>query len=199
MSRVELLIPASLGITTSGLGLATCRRAVLQARGPAACSPNAVMGYGSVYVQAHPYDSIRESARLTLLAGPVQDNQPSVLVYADGEQPASVQLVDPGMLLPAPAPFGGSLSVRDLELIPGIENITVSILRLQIVLGPRGLIYYEHVASRRGPYHPDGIALPTSCPRGAFPFQVRLTLQDGSRVDGRTAVPCPPAAKRSAA
>jgi hypothetical protein len=187
---IRLQYPASLGIATSGLGVASCRRAALEASGPAGCPSGSIMGYGSARVEARPY-GIFENARITLFAGPRHDGQLGLLVYADGEQPASVQLVDPGQLLPAPAPYGGDLSVQLLP-IPGLEDITIALLRLSISIGARDIVYYDDSGPRRIAYHPDGVVLPSTCPRGGFRFRVLLDFEDASHGIATTTVGCPP-------
>lgn len=191
VAAIHLLYPSSLGVATSGLGVATCRRAELEAHGLAACSPNSVMGRGSVLVQARPFTSIREAAQITVLAGPPQHGHFALLFYADGESPAGVQLVDAGAIAPAGSPFGGDLFVENLEVIPGIEGITVALMQMRFTLGPRDLIYYE-ASRRKRPYRPEGIILPNTCPRRGFSFQADLTLEDHSRITATTTAPCPP-------
>jgi hypothetical protein len=189
VTAIHLQYPKSLGIATSGLGVASCARAALEARGPAGCPSGSIMGYGSARVEARPY-GIRENARITLFAGPQHDGQLGLLVYADGEQPASVQLVDPGRLLPATGPYGGDLSVQLLP-IPGLEDITIALLRISISLGARDLIYYDDSGPKRIAYHPEGVVLPDRCPRGGFPFRALLDFEDASHATATTTAECP--------
>ncbi|MEY2425748.1 MAG: hypothetical protein QOI61_1320 [Actinomycetota bacterium] len=193
VTEIHLWYPASLGIATSGLGLATCRHAVLEAHGPAACPPNSVMGYGFARVEARPF-GIRESARLTLLAGSERNGHLDLLVYADGEQPASVQMIDPGQLRPAPPPYGGDLAVQLLP-IPGLDEITIALLHINFSLGARDITYYDYSRHKPIAYHPDGIALPGRCPRGGFPFHADLSFADLSHNTANATVRCPPASK----
>lgn len=186
VTEIDLRYPAALGIATGGLGLATCRRAALAARGVAGCPSNSVMGYGWARVQARPY-SIRESARITLLSGPEHGGTLDLLVYADGEQPASVQLVDPAALVPAAPPYGGALSVRLLP-IPGLEGITVALLRIDLSIGARDIVYD---GGRGRTYHPDGVVLPARCPAGGLPFRADLLFADRSRASTVSAARCP--------
>jgi hypothetical protein len=53
------------------------------------------------------------------------------------------------------------------------------------------LTYYEIVKGQSVPYHPAGVGLPQSCPRGGFSFAATFAFLDGSRSRADTAVPCP--------
>jgi hypothetical protein len=189
VTSIHLKYPASLGIATSGLGVASCRRAALEARGPAGCPSGSIMGYGTARVEARPY-GIFENARITLFAGAHRDGRLGLLVYADGEQPASVQLIDPAELLPAAAPYGGDLSVTLLP-IPGLEDITIALLRLSISLGARDIVYYDDSGPKRTAYHPEGVVLPDRCPRGGFRFRALLDFEDGAHATATATLACP--------
>jgi hypothetical protein len=53
------------------------------------------------------------------------------------------------------------------------------------------LTYYERVHGRTIAYHPAGIGLPRSCPRGGFPFGATFSFLDGQHASARTKVACP--------
>jgi hypothetical protein len=61
---------------------------------------------------------------------------------------------------------------------------------MRLTLGGN-LTYYERVGSRNVAYHPAGVGLPRSCPRGGFPFAASFAFIDGSASRARTAVACP--------
>jgi len=61
---------------------------------------------------------------------------------------------------------------------------------MHITLGGN-LTYYETVRRRSIPYHPAGIGLPDTCPRGGFRFASRLAFLDGESASTRTVVACP--------
>jgi hypothetical protein len=63
--------------------------------------------------------------------------------------------------------------------------------QLSTTIGPLHLTYYERPHGRRKTYHPEGILLPETCPRGGFPFAVSLAFADGSHASASTTVPCP--------
>jgi hypothetical protein len=189
---VQLLLPAGLGIATSDLGLETCTLSVLEHVGLAGCPTDSLMGHGSALAEV-PFGSsfVFEQARVLLFSGPLRNGHPELLMFASGEFPVLADLVFPSLVLPTGAPFGGLIDTR-LPLVPSVpEGPDVALVALQTTIGPAGITYYETVKGRRVAFHPRGILLPRSCPRGGFPFAVRLTFQDGSGAAASTAVPCP--------
>jgi hypothetical protein len=192
LTEVQLRYPANLGVATSGLGVSTCRPAVLETQGPPGCPLDSVMGYGSALVEV-PFGSevLHERVRSTVFMAPVEEGHLALIFYAVGESPVAAQLVFPGSVLPAAYPFGGNL-VTTLPLVPSVpEAPDVAILRLTTTLGPSGITYYEYARGRKIPYHPRGILLPRSCPDSGFQFAGRFVFEDGSEAQATTVVPCP--------
>jgi hypothetical protein len=185
LTGVELSYPTTLGISTSGLGLASCSQALLESSGPAACPPNSHMGYGSALVEI-PIGSevVRETASVALLAGPSVNGSLQLLVCVTGESPVAARIVLSAQLLP------GRLQIR----VPLIQTLPeapyVALVRLRATLGGH-LKYYENVHGRTVTYRPRGIVLPRVCPRNGFRFAAALTFLDGSRSLARATVPCP--------
>jgi hypothetical protein len=189
---IDLLYPANLGIATSGLGLSTCRAAVLEAQGPPGCPSNSVMGYGSGVVEV-PFgpELLHERTRMTTFMAPLQNGHLSLLFYANGESPVSAQLVFPGLVLPAPSPFGGELSAQ-LPLVPTVpEAPDAALVQLATTIGPNHITYYEYIKGRSIPYHPRGILLPRTCPRGGFRFAAEFDFQNGTHAGAHATVACP--------
>lgn len=190
--QIDLLYPANLGIATSGLGLSTCRAQILEERGPPGCPANSVIGYGSGLVEV-PFgpEVLQELARTTTFMAPLQHGRLGLLFYADGESPVSAQLVFPGLVLPAPMPFGGDLNAL-LPLVPSVpEAADAALVKLATTLGPSHITYYEFRRGHTIPYHPQGILLPRSCPRGGFQFAARFSFNDGTHASARATVSCP--------
>ncbi len=197
VTEIDLLYPTELGVATSGLGFATCRRAVLEADGPPGCPTNSRMGYGSAVVEV-PFgpEIVREIARISLISGPVQHGHLGLLFYVNAESPVSAQLVFPGLVLPAQEPFGGDLHTN-LPLVPTLPGIPdAAVVEFHTTLGPSHITYYEYTRHKTIAYHPEGILLPHTCPRGGFPFAVHLTFQDAGSATAHTIVPCPVAQAR---
>jgi hypothetical protein len=190
--RIDLLYPANLGIATSGLGLSTCQTPRLEADGPSGCPPNSIMGYGSGLVEV-PFGPLvlHELTHVVTFMAPLREGHLSLLFYADGESPVSAQLVFPGVVLPAPTPFGGDLAT-EVPLVPSLpEAPDAALVRLNTTLGPSHVTYYEFARGRSVPYHPRGIRLPRSCPSGGFRFGAELTFQDEAHASAAARVPCP--------
>lgn len=201
-TEVRFEYPADLGVVSSGLGIAACTRpasdfaqVLITAPRLGGCSPNAVMGYGTAQAIVRLLQSgqaIPEYATVTLLSGPLERGQLGLVVYIDGQRPFGATLAFKGSVGDAPAPYGGALSVR-MPSVPGIADIaTISLVDLHIVIASHAIRYYERRGGRVVAYRPDGIALPASCPRGAFRFGAQVTFADGSRRSARSTTPCPP-------
>jgi hypothetical protein len=190
--EIDLLYPANFGIATSGLGISTCRAAVLEAEGPPGCPSNSVIGFGSALVEV-PFgpETLQETTRTTTFMAPIQNERLALLFYADGESPVSAQLVFPGLVLPAASPFGGDLSAT-LPLVPSVpEAPDAALVKLTTTLGPSHITYYEYKKGHTIPYHPSGVLLPRKCPRGGFQFAAQFLFNDGSHTSTHTKVACP--------
>lgn len=192
LTEVNVRYPGDLGIALSGLGLATCSPATLEALGVEGCPADSLMGYGTALAEIPigPYTE-RETASVTIVRGPAQEEHLALLFYADAAAPVSAQLVFPGLLLPTSAPFGGRINI-DVPLVPSLpKGPDVAVVRLRSTLGPEHLTYYEHRHGHLIPYNPKGILLPDTCPHGGFPFAATITFLDAGRTTAHTTVPCP--------
>lgn len=196
LTQIELRYPDRLGLGLSGLGLATCDARTLEASGPGGCPPNSVMGYGETFTGIVLGSTIiSEDAPITILRTPDQGGHLAVLFSAEGTSPVNTRIVFPGLLLPAPAPFGGQVSVG-VPLVPTLPGAPyISVIRLRATIGPLQVTYYEQVGGRTLAYRPRGILLPGSCPRGGFPFAARFSFLEGGVASARTAIACPRAAR----
>jgi hypothetical protein len=192
LTALDVNYPGDLGIALSGLGLATCSQARLEVAGPKGCPANSVMGYGTALAEIPVGPAIlSETATITIVRALVGDGHFTLLFYADAHTPVLAQIAFPGVLLPAPRPFGGRIAIG-IPLVPSLpEGPDVAIVQLHSTLGPQHVIYYERVHGGTVAYHPKGIALPNSCPHRGFPFAATFTFLDGTKVTARTAVRCP--------
>ncbi|HXB65778.1 MAG TPA: hypothetical protein VNV42_12990 [Solirubrobacteraceae bacterium] len=192
LTGLDLYYPADLGIGTSGLGLETCNTAMLEADGPEGCPSQSQMGYGKALVEV-PFGPavLRESAQTFIFMAHLHEKHLGLVFYADGRSPVSAQIVFHGFVLPAPDPFGGELSTTfpPVPSLPGAPNAAV--VQLQSTIGPLHLTYYEHTRGRYRPYHPNGIVLPPTCPRGGFRFAASFAFENGTHTTAGTLVPCP--------
>lgn len=197
LTEVDLRYPNNLGIATSGLGLATCTAATLEASGPDGCPSESLMGSGSAIAEI-PIgpEIVHESAPVTIFRAPDENGQLALSLYADGAAPVAAQFVLPSLLLSAPAPFGGRVHIG-VPLVPSLPDTPdVAVVQLHTTLGPLGITYYERVHGKTIGYRPRGILLPDRCPRGGFPFAAELGFTDGSIATAHTVVPCPGARRR---
>jgi hypothetical protein len=185
LAAMQLAYPRDLGLATSGLGVAPCQPAALEDFGIHACPADSKMGSGTAEVEIPLGPSVvTESVALTLFAGASPDGYLHVLVYAVGARPVEAQVVLSGVLLPGRL----SVTVPPIPSLPQAPDVILT--RMRLTLGGR-LTYYERVHGRSVAYHPPGVGLPDSCPRGGFPFAATFAFIDGSRALASTAVPCP--------
>lgn len=192
VSAIDLLFPAGVGLIDSGLGLATCAPATLEALGPSGCPPDALMGRGraQVDIPVGP-ETIGETGYITTWLAPVQEGHVAMLFFAEGRSPIAAQLIFTSELLEAGTPYGGSLNttIPPIPSLPDAPN--AAIVQMHATIGPEGITYYTRARHRRVAYRPDGLRLPRSCPRGGFPFAVVVGFSDGGRALARAFVSCP--------
>lgn len=197
LTHLSLRLPKGMNYVTTTLGLAICRPEALVAKGLSGCSPNSRLGFGSAYVEV-PFGqgAGHEIPDIQALMGPPHEGNIVILFYADGRAPVYAQIVFQGELLPGSGPFGGSLDAA-IPLIPSVTNgPPVSIIDVKSTIGPDHLTYYKKVHGKTVGYHPQGISVPTTCPKGGFPFSADFSFLDGSTVTATHNVPCPPPVKK---
>ena len=155
------------------------------------------MGFGSATAEISlGADLVGEPVPLTILRAPDEEGHISLLFDAVGTTPLNTSAIFPGALLPAPAPFGGQVSI-DVPLIPSLPGAPdVAIVRLRATLGPSGVIYFKPLEGRTIVYQPPGLLLPDSCPKGGFPFAAQFSFVDGSHASARSVEACPARAAR---
>jgi len=185
LSGVSLSYPRGLGLATSDLGVMACQPSQLEMFGPDGCPADSRMGGGSAIVEiAFGPHLVRETVELTLLAGPSPDGYLHMLVYASGAFPVEADVLMTSVLLPGHL----SITVPPIPSLPAAPYVALA--EMHITLGGN-LTYYETVRGRRIPYHPAGVGLPSSCPRGGFPFAATFAFIDGASASAHAAVACP--------
>jgi hypothetical protein len=192
LTGVELLYPANLGLATSGLGLATCTAATLETLGPEGCPSESQMGYGAGLVEV-PFgpEILRETTTTRVFMAKLHQGHLGLVFYAIGHTPVAAEIVFPGLVLPASDPYGGDLSTT-IPLVPTLPGAPdAAVVKLSTTIGPEHITYYERLRGRYLPYHPRGIVLPRTCPRGGFKFAARFTFEDTTHAAAHTTVPCP--------
>ncbi len=143
------------------------------------------MGSGSALVEIPIGPQIvSETAHVALLAGPSQNGYLQILASVTGETPVAARVVLSTQLAP------GLLQIP-VPPIPSLpEAPYVAVVHMHLILGGH-LTYYEPVHGHEVAYHPVGIGLPRSCPRGGFPFAASFGFLDGGHAEARTSVACP--------
>jgi hypothetical protein len=192
VTAVTIRYPAGLEIELGELGLGTCSAARMEAVGPRGCPANSIMGYGSAVAEVQVGTNIlHETARVTLARAPEHNGRFTVLLDAEGTEPLIARILMVGLLLPAKPPFGGALqfSIPSIASVPGGQDI--ALVRLDLVLGPPSLVYHERLHGKTIAYHPRGIPLLGTCPRGGRPFGATVRFLDGRSASSRTTVRCP--------
>lgn len=197
LTRLALQYPDGLGITTSGLGLASCRRPTadfrlvsIEGAGLAGCPGNAVMALGDARAQVRlgTY-RFTATATVTVLAGAFSDDGLGLVAFVDGLNPLGYKLAYAGMAGAAPPAFGGGgqLTVA-LPVIPDLpDDASFALTRLRLSIGDPRIVYVDR--GRR--YRPGGIELPSRCPRGGFRFRAQLDFADGGSAQVATRAACP--------
>jgi hypothetical protein len=197
LSEVEVRYPQNLGFALSGLGLAVCSAATVEASGTRRCPANSIMGRGSALAEL-PFGQqlVTESASISIARAPDQEGHIALLLYASGPSPVNTQILSPAQLLPSAPPFGGRLDIEvpAIPTVPGASDVTI--VSLHVTLGPQGLTYYERTDGATLGYTPKGILLPSSCPHGGFPFAASFSFLDGSHARARATVRCPDPRRR---
>jgi hypothetical protein len=185
LTGVDFHYPVNLGIATTGLGVASCPPAALEARGASICPPDSRMGSGSARVKVPVGAGVEtETARLDLVAGPSPNGYVRLLVAATGLSPVIARIVIPSLLEPGQL----ELTVPLVESLP--EAADVSVVQAQLIIGGN-ITYYEPINGRNVAYRPAGIGIPRTCPRGGFPFSADFSFWDGGHATARTTVACP--------
>jgi hypothetical protein len=192
VTQVRLLYPAGLGLGGSDLGLATCEPEALAARGAVACPRNSLMGEGSASVRV-PFGprEVSELASIAIFSQPVQEGHIGLLFAVSGAFPVIADLAFGAFVEPAGGRYGGAIDTQ-LPLVPSVPGgPDVALVALRTTLGGPGILYSERAGRRTVRFHPRGLLLPPSCPRGGFPFAARLTFAGGTSASATTAVACP--------
>jgi hypothetical protein len=197
LTNLSVLLPAEMGLATSGLGLENCRLDTLEERGAFDCPADALMGRGTAAAEI-PIggEIISESAQIEVFSAPVREGRLALWVFADAHTPVSAEPVFPAAVVSAPAPYGEAIdaTIPLIPTLPGAPNVAVTRFSMALgatARGPDHFFYYKSVRGQRVAYAPRGLLLPPVCPRGGFPFEAQFVFQDETTTTARTNVPCP--------
>jgi hypothetical protein len=178
--RATLSFPA--GLTLEIPRLVSCSPARLRAHGVNGCPASARVGIGrAVTVVLAGSQLLTESVALTAFLGPLRGLQPTVLLAGQGYSPVERRIVLTAVLGVGPAPYGEQMVIA----IPAIPTLPLepdaSLAMLSLTAG---------TGSRRARDH-DAVRVPSTCPRGGFPFAGEFVYADGSKGTSLTTAPCP--------
>jgi hypothetical protein len=192
LTEASIRYPTGLDISLSGLGIETCSAQTLELSGPQGCPPDSLMGEGRAIAEFPlKHEVFRETAQIAIVRGAEQEGRLAMLLYIYDETAVSAQLILPSQLFPGVRPFGGRLEIQVPLVATLPEAPDLAVAEIQLVLGPKDLVYYERAHGEEIRYKPAGVKVPGHCPRGGFPFTVELGFLGGSHASGATVVPCP--------
>jgi hypothetical protein len=197
LTGLNLHLPPGIDYVTTTLGLSICQPATLLERGLAGCPPNSRLGFGSALVEV-PFGTGagHEIPEIQAVMGPPHDGNIVVLFYANGQEPVYAQIIFQGELIAGSGSLDGDLNTA-IPLIPSVTNgPPVSVLNVTATIGPSHLTYYKYVHGSKVAFHPKGVSVPDTCPRGGFPFSADFTFLDGTSAVANSVVPCPPKRRR---
>ena len=192
LTEADISYPAGLDISLSGLGIETCSAQTLELTGLQGCPADSLMGEGRAIAEFPvKHEVFRETAQIAIVRTAEQEGHLAMLLYVYDETAVSAQLILPSQALPGVTPFGGRLEIQVplVSTLPEAPDLAVA--EIQLVLGPKDLVYYERAHGKEIRYKPAGVRLPGRCPRGGFPFTVELGFLGGSHAGSATAIPCP--------
>jgi hypothetical protein len=200
VTQFRLLTPGGMDLTSSGLGVASCRPPASEFAAvmnvvwrTEPCPRNSLMGTGSADagLLLDPDAPIHGVAVLGLSAGPAVDGKPGLVVVADTYHPVRFHLTYQGYLYVPPPRFGVGVAI----MIPQIPRLPfgapIALSRLRLAVGGPGITYTKRSRGRAVRYHPRGIPLPERCPRHGFRFRLILRFADGSRRSVDHVLGCP--------
>ncbi len=192
LTGLDVLYPSTLGLDVSGLGINTCRQALLEELGPIGCPAESFMGRGTAVAEfAIGAEILHETAEVSIIRAPESQGRIAMYFNLAANTPVSAQFVLDGELLPGTNAYERiHLDIPLIPTYPGAPDVAV--VGLSASFGPRSLTYYEHIHGKLVPYKPQGILLPNRCPRDSFSFIATLSFANGTSTTTTTHVPCKP-------
>lgn len=191
LQRVDLHLPAGIGIVRNTLGTAVCEPSHLYANGPNGCPRDSKVGYGTALAEV-PYGplAVHEKATINAYRGESEGENLTVLFFAEGWSPVFADIVFPGQLLQDSNPYSESINTQ-IPLVPSLPGgANVSIVQFQSTFGPEHLLYDREVNGELVYFHPRGVTVPLTCPSAGYPFAGDFSFEDGTRFTAHTSVPC---------
>ena len=178
VTEVRILTPAGIDLSSSGLGLAMCRRpqqlitTVMNAVDRRPCPVNALMGTGAATAELRfdPEEIFDGAAQLAVYSGESVADKPGLVVVADANRPVRTQLTYRGYLYIPPPEFGVGMAIQVLPVPQPPFGAPVALSSFRLVVGLPDLRYVRKAGGRSVSYHPRAIPLPALCPARGFPL-----------------------------
>lgn len=171
------------GMSLDVPSLRDCSPSRLLEDGASACPPQSRLGGGhALLVTELGSERVTEQAGLSIAVGPPENLHPTFEILASGYSPVAERRVLTGTVLPAGAPYGEALalSIPPIPTLAGAPD--ASVLSLTLAIGSPAAAGHRPLNS---------LLLPSSCPRGGFPFAARFLYAGGSSQTSKARVPCP--------
>jgi hypothetical protein len=192
LRSIALRLPPGMGFAASSLGLEPCQPELLARAGPEGCPADSRIGFGSALADVPAQSTIEERANVTVLLGPYDGEEMTVLFFVEGKWPANREIILTSHLLGIADPDGATLLTEVPSLPVWPLGPDIGLTRLQSTIGPDGITYYRRVRGRTVAFSPRGVSLPRGCPRGGFLVSAVFhwwTISGAA--SARTRVPCP--------
>jgi hypothetical protein len=192
LRSIALRLPPGMGFAASSLGLEPCQPELLARAGPKGCPADSHIGFGSALAELPAQSTVEEHASVTVLLGPYDGEEETVLFFVDGKWPANREIILTSHLLGVADPDGATLLTEVPSLPVWPLGPDIGLTRLQSTIGPDGLTYYRRVRGRTVAFTPRGVSLPRGCPSGGFLVSAVFNWWtiDGA-ASASTHVPCP--------
>lgn len=189
---IDLRLPKGIGVGVSNLGLATCEPQQVIEYGPFSCPPDSLLGRGeAVATMPIAGEILHEKVRLVVLATKSPGSHLQILYSADGFSPVQSFLVFRGEIFEGKSPYGDELDtfIPPIEALP--EAPYAAVVAMHTTIGPKHLTYYRYEHGHKIAFTPEGLDLPTTCPKTGFKFAATFTFLDGATKNTRSTIPCP--------
>jgi hypothetical protein len=192
LTELDVLLPAGMGLASSGLGLETCSTEILGSTGPSSCPADSLMGRGSAVAEAMLGSQVvSEGGPISTFLAQPTNGRTTLLYYFGGKVPVIAPLIFPSLFFANGNSPRSQLqvSIPLIPVLPGTPD--AAIVDMHTSVGPRGVTYYKHSGKKVVRYKPIGMQVPPTCPKGGFPFSIKFAFEDGSQVTRIVRVPCP--------
>ncbi len=178
ITQIKVFVPHGTKLHTTGW--ATCSEAVIKTKGPEGCPKKS---YAGPKGEARGTVSFGETrVHETLTVQPFFAPGGGLLFAADGDTPASIELISSGTITAAGGLFGDvfTAEVPLVESVPGALDGSAEFIKVKV-----GAAY------KKGKKLISYGTVPTKCPKGGFPLKTEVKFLSGEVVAAEYKAPCP--------